>query len=85
MNVLQWIFCHVHPPQKDFDKTFITGHRRQVKTVYGFADCLGGEDDIKSDNTSEEDITGRECPYHVLSLAEDVVHQNANVIKTRIS
>ena len=42
--------------------------------MYGFADCLGGEDDIKSDNTSEEDITGRECFYHVLSLAEDVVH-----------
>ena len=45
-----------------------------MKTVYGFADYLGGEDDIKFDNTSEEDITGRECPYHVLSLAEDVVH-----------
>ena len=56
-----------------------------MKTVYGFADCLGGEDDIKSDNTSEEDITGRECFYHVLSLAEDVVHQNANVMKTRVS
>ena len=56
-----------------------------METVYGFVSCLGGEDDIKSDNTSEEDITGRECPYHVLSLAEDVVHQNANVMKTRIS
>ena len=55
-----------------------------METVYGSADYLGGEDDIKSDNTSEEDITGEECFYHVLSLAEDVVHQNANVMKTRI-
>ena len=55
-----------------------------METVYGSVGCLGGESDIKSANTSEEDITGRECPYHVLSLAEDVVHQNANVMKTRI-
>ena len=45
-----------------------------METVYGSVGCLGGESDIKSANTSEEDITGRECPYHVLSLAEDVVH-----------
>ena len=28
-----------------------------MKTVYGFVDCLGGEDDIKSDNTSKENTT----------------------------
>ena len=54
-------FSATSTPRREIsNKTFITGHRRQVKTVYGFADCLGGEDDIKFDNTSKGDITGRE-------------------------